>query len=119
MSNKTIYSMTAYIKDKKGNILSFGKNSYIKTHPTMYRLGKKVGYLKGERINLHAEIDAINKCRNIEKAHTIEVFNYSESKQQYLASKPCAICMLAISKTPVKVIKYFDSNGEFVKEYIR
>jgi deoxycytidylate deaminase len=114
MANKTIYTMTAYIKDKKGNVLSVGKNSYIKTHPVMFKLGKQVGYKLGERINLHAEIDAINKCKNLSKAYSIEIFNYSESKDKYLPSKPCAICTLAISKTPIKFIKYFEDDEQIV-----
>ena len=41
MATKTKYVVTAYIKDKKGRVLAIGKNSYIKTHPEMVKLGKK------------------------------------------------------------------------------
>jgi hypothetical protein len=30
---KTRHELTAVIYDRKGNVLSIGKNSYIKTHP--------------------------------------------------------------------------------------
>lgn len=117
-NNNTAYTLTAIIRDKKGRILSIGKNSYIKTHPIMLRLAEKVGYTKGEKVNLHAEIDAINKCQNLGKAYSIEVFNYSERSKTYKQSRPCSICMLGISKTPIKIIKYMNKNLESVTEKI-
>jgi deoxycytidylate deaminase len=56
---------------------------------------------------IHAEVDAIVKCRNIKDAFSIEVYNYTENGNPAL-SKPCPLCMSLINKTPIKVIKYHD-----------
>ena len=91
-SNKTQYVVTAYIKDKKGRVLAIGKNSYVKTHPEMVKLGKKVGYLNNEKPFIHAEIDAINRCVNLDKAHLIEVYVCTDRSKVYRNSTPCSIC---------------------------
>lgn len=36
---KNQHVVTAYIYDKRGRMLSMGRNSYTKTHPTMVRIG--------------------------------------------------------------------------------
>lgn len=113
---KKRYSLTAIIKDKRGYILSIGKNSYIKTHPVMFHLGKKAGYSKGERVKLHAEIDSIIKCKNLERAYSIEVYNYSENTKKYTTSKPCPICMLGINSTNIKYVTYMNKSMELVTE---
>lgn len=117
-ANNTRYQLTAIIKDKKGRILSIGKNSYIKTHPMMYQLGKKVGYHKGEKINIHAEIDAINKCKNINKAYVMEIYNYSDRWNKYIPSKPCSICTLGIEKTPIRFIVYMNKELQMTTEQL-
>jgi len=111
-TTKTQYIVTAYIRDKKGRILSIGKNSYIKTHPRMVKLGKQVGYHNHEKRFIHAEIDAINKCPNLDRAHSIEIFVYSERSKEYRESSPCPICSLAIGLTDIKVIQYQDQEGK-------
>lgn len=114
--HRTFYNITAIIKDKRGRILSIGKNSYLKTHPIMLELSKLVGYHKNEKINLHAEIDAILKCNNLDKAHTMEIFNFSDRSDSYRASKPCEICMSAINKTKIRKLFYTTSDYEQVEE---
>lgn len=95
--------VTAIIYDKKGNILSIGKNSYIKTHPLQARLANSVG--KPKSIYLHAEIDAIIKCKDISKAHRIRVIRVLKNGE-YGNACPCSICREGISKTPIKEIEY-------------
>jgi deoxycytidylate deaminase len=63
---------------------------------------------------IHAEVDAIIKCRNIKDAYSIEVFNYTERGNPAM-SKPCPLCMSLINKTPIRVIKYHDKEE---KQYI-
>jgi deoxycytidylate deaminase len=96
-----IQYITALIKDKKGNVLSIGQNNYIKTHPYQAECAKKAGH--PEKIYLHAEIDAIIKCKDISKAHSIHIFRKGKSTE-YLLAKPCPVCVTAISQTPIKKV---------------
>lgn len=118
IKGKAIY-LTAFIKDKKGNILSIGKNSYFKTHPMMVKLARLFGEFSSSKVFIHAEIDAITKCQDLSKAHMIEVYRYSETKRRYVTSNPCKICRTGIEKTPIKYIKYIDNKGEMITERIK
>lgn len=104
-------NMTALIKDKRGNIISIGKNSYVKTHPKMIKIAKRIGESNLHRIYIHAEIDAIVKCSNLERAFSIEVYRINK-KIGYICSRPCIICATAILETDIKLIKYFNENKE-------
>jgi deoxycytidylate deaminase len=97
------YSITAIIYDKKGNVLSIGKNSYTKTHPIQAKHAELVG--EPHKIFLHAEMDAIIKCRDIDKAYKIVVLR-TEKDGTYANSCPCKICQHAISLTPIKIIEH-------------
>lgn len=97
-------NLTAYIFDKRGRVLSIGKNSYVKTHPLQGKHAQKVG--NPERIYLHAEIAAIAKCRSLNKAHRILITRFGAGGEPRLA-RPCEICMSAIKATKkIKVIDY-------------
>lgn len=95
--------ITALIKDKRGRILSIGKNSYEKTHTLMKIHGDKTGIINKE--HLHAEVAAIVRCKDLSKAHSIHVYRYS-SKGVPLTAKPCPICESAIKAAGIKNI-YF------------
>jgi deoxycytidylate deaminase len=97
------HNLTAIIYDKRGNVLSIGKNSYTKTHPLQAQFAKQAG--EDEKIFLHAEIDAIIKCQNISKAHKISIFRVAR-QGGYALAKPCKICQTALSKTPIKIIEH-------------
>ena len=96
------WQTTATILDKRGIILSVGTNSYSKTHPIQAHYAKLAGM--DYKIYLHAEIDAIIKCPCIDKAHRIVVVRYTRSG--FGMAKPCPICQLAISNTPIKRIEW-------------
>jgi len=96
-------NITAIIYNKKGHVLSIGKNSYIKTHPL--QAWHAVMTDQPSRIYLHAEIDAIIKCRDLNKAYKIVVTRLNRRGATMLA-KPCAICQSAISKTPLQVVEH-------------
>ena len=97
-------NITAIIYDRKGKILSIGKNSYVKTHTLQARYAKKVG--KEEAIYLHAEIHAITKCANLKDAYRISVFRY-DAHGNPVNSKPCQICEAAIRElTNISVIEH-------------
>jgi deoxycytidylate deaminase len=102
MSTKK-YNITAIIYDKRGNILSIGKNSYVKTHPLQARYATQVG--EPQKVFLHAEIDAIVKCKTISRAHKIVVFRYYEDGTPAMA-KPCKVCRQAIRKTHIKYVEH-------------
>ena len=99
--------MTAIIYDKKGRILSIGKNSYIKTHPMQDKYNKMAGkgYSAYGYAYLHCEIDAINRCKNLDKAYKIRVTRVRRDGSYGMAC-PCKACAIAISHTPIKVIEH-------------
>lgn len=97
------YQVTAIIYDKRGQVLSVGKNSYIKTHPLQAHHAQQAG--EPHKVFLHAEIDAIIKCQKIKKAHKLVVFRFLEDGSPAMA-RPCVVCNEAIKKTPIKVIEH-------------
>ena len=109
-----IQNITAFIFDKKGRILSIGKNNYKKTHTKMYLLTKEAKRDHLNTIYLHAEIDAILKCRNLDLAYRILVIRIRSNGKKGLA-KPCPICETGISKTNIKILEYSDNNEEIVR----
>ena len=96
-------NITAIIFDKKGRVLSIGKNSYIKTHPTQARYARAVGL--PEKQFLHAEIAAIIKCKSLEKAHRILVTRINKKGKPALA-KPCLVCEVAIREAGIKEVDW-------------
>jgi deoxycytidylate deaminase len=94
------YSITAIIYDKRGNILSVGKNSYVKTHPLQAQYAERAG--EPYKVFLHAEIDAIIKLRASAKAHRMVIFRYLEDGSP-ASAKPCKICQQALAKTKIIV----------------
>jgi tRNA(Arg) A34 adenosine deaminase TadA len=97
------FSVTAIIYDKKGNVLSVGKNSYVKTHPLQAHYARRAG--EPYKVFLHAEIHAITRCADLDKAHRIAIFRYREDGSPAKA-EPCKICAQAIAKTNIKVVEH-------------
>lgn len=98
--------ITAVIFDRKGKVLSFGKNSYVKTHTLQAKHAHKVGL--PDKQFLHAEIHAITRCKDLSKAHRILVTRYGKSGQPLLA-KPCPVCQSAIESVGISIIEYTKS----------
>jgi tRNA(Arg) A34 adenosine deaminase TadA len=99
----SLQDITAIIYDRKGRVLSIGKNSYIKTHPLQAKYANKVGL--PEKQYLHAEIAAIVKCRDLAKAHKIEVLRVGRDGS-FLLAKPCPVCQSAIKASGIKHIEH-------------
>jgi deoxycytidylate deaminase len=97
------HEITAIIYNKRGRVLSIGKNDYIKTHPLQKKHAVQVGQPYKEHI--HAEVAAIIKCRDLSKAYKIKVFRFSADGNPALA-KPCAICCSAIEAAGIKHIEH-------------
>lgn len=97
------HDITAIIYDKRGNVLSIGKNSYIKTHTLQARYAREVG--EDYKIYLHAEVHAITRCKKIDQAHRILITRY-DSNGQPVSARPCMICQTAIANTGIKIIEH-------------
>jgi tRNA(Arg) A34 adenosine deaminase TadA len=96
-------NVTAFVYDKKGNLLSVGRNSYVKTHPLQAKAARAVKQEK--RIFLHAEIAALVKVRFWEDAFRMEVFRYGADGRA-LTARPCPICDHVIKQTGIKRIEH-------------
>ena len=94
---------TALIYDKRGRIISIGKNSYVKTHPLQAKHARLAG--DPERQYLHAEIHAIVRCRALSKAHRILITRFDRQGNPVLA-KPCPVCMSAIRAAGIDIIEH-------------
>lgn len=105
----TKQEITAIIYDRKGRVLSVGKNSYVKTHTLQAKYAKKVGL--PDKQFLHAEIHAISKCRDLDKAHKIVVTRFGKKGQPLLA-KPCLICQSAIESVGIKIVEWSVETGD-------
>lgn len=88
-------SITAICYDKRGRILSIGKNSYVKTHPLQAKYAKITG--ETQKIYLHAEIAAIVRCRDPSKVEKIRVIRLNKYGQP-MNARPCKICEQAIKE---------------------
>ena len=101
--SKTRFDITAMIYDKRGRILSIGKNSYFKTHPYQAKCAEQVGL--PHKQFLHAEIHAIVKCKQLDKAHKIVVMRFDKQGNARNA-KPCPVCQSAIEATGIKIVEH-------------
>ena len=95
--------ITAILYDKKGRILSVGRNSYVKTHPFQAKSAQAVG--EEHKIYLHAEIDALVKAKTWEKAHKLVITRFSRDGKPALA-KPCKVCQHALKLAGIKHIQH-------------
>ena len=100
---RTKFELTATIFDKRGRILSIGKNSYTKSHPVQKHHAERVGL--PDKIFLHAEIAAIVKCRQLHKAHKILVTRFDRDGNP-ASAKPCRVCREAIKSVGIEVIEH-------------
>lgn len=97
------YNITAIIYDKRGRVLSVGKNSYVKTHPLQAHHARQAG--EPYKIFLHAEIHAISRCSDLSSAYSIKIFRFS-SDGSPAPAKPCAICCSAIKAANIKIVEH-------------
>lgn len=103
------YSVGSIICDKKGNILSFGTNSYCKTHPMQKQFNMKISEHK---LFLHSEIDALVKLRS-DNAHTMILARVTKTGMIKI-SKPCNGCFEAIKENGIKKVYYTNDFGDLV-----
>lgn len=104
MSNRTRQqTITAFIYDKRGRLLSMGRNSYVKTHPLQARIAAQVG--EDRKIFLHAEIAALVRCKDWTKMEKMTVVRLNKEGRP-LPAKPCSICQEAIKQSGIKYVEY-------------
>ncbi len=100
---KTRHALTAVIYDKRGRVLSIGQNNYVKSHPMMAKYAREVGLHK--KIFLHAEVQAILRCKDLSKAHRIFVSRFGRTGLP-LNAKPCPICQSAIKAAGIQIVEH-------------
>ena len=103
MAYKNRMALTAVIYDKRGKVISVGQNSYVKTHPLQAKHAAKVG--TPDKKFLHAEIHAIVRCRDLDRAHKIVVSRWDKKGRPALA-KPCPVCMSAIEAAGIEIVEH-------------
>lgn len=101
--SKQRFDMTAMIYDKRGRVLSVGKNSYVKTHPYQAKCARNVGL--PDKQFLHAEIHAIVRCKQLHRAHRIVVMRFDSTGKPKNA-KPCPVCESAIEAAGIKIVEH-------------
>lgn len=96
-------AITAICYDKRGRILSVGRNSYVKTHPMQAKLAAECG--KPGNIYLHAEIHALIQVRDWSKVDKMTVVRLN-SKGEPMNAAPCPICRKMIQLAGVKNVEH-------------
>lgn len=98
------YDLKATVYDKKGNVLAIGYNSYTKTHPMMYRFGKKTKQHPA-KVFLHAEVAACIKAMKVGVPYSINIERYNKNGDP-MNARPCEICQAVIELAGIKKITY-------------
>lgn len=111
MANK-FFEIIAHACDKRGRIIAVGKNNYKKTHPLQKHFADIVK--DPHKHFLHAEIDALIKCKG-KVPHSLHVYRYSSEGKMVLA-KPCIICQAAIKAFGVSKV-FYTTNNQTIEEF--
>ena len=103
MQKRGEFNLKATLYDKRGRILSVGTNSYSKSHPLQGKFAVEAG--KPDAIFLHAEIDALRKCKDWSTIRKIKIERYDTKGHPRLA-KPCKVCEHAIKSIGIPEVEY-------------
>jgi len=101
------YTIYAAILDKKGQIISIGKNSFIKTHPKQFSYNQ---YSNPFKLFLHAEIDALLKNKT-DNGYMMIIARMTKTGL-IRSAKPCIGCFNAIQESNIKKVYYTNNEGE-------
>ncbi len=96
------YRVAAACYDKKGRVISYGTNSYTKTHPKQLQYAREAGCESKQF--LHAEIAALVKCRGT-KPYKIKIIRVNK-KGELRNAKPCPLCDLGIRAAGIRLVEY-------------
>lgn len=97
------HHVIATVLDKRGRVLSIACNSYDKTHPLQAKYASMCGL--PHKQYLHAEVAAILRVKDIDKAHSIRVERYN-AKGEPVCAKPCVICQRVIDAAGIKNVEW-------------
>jgi YD repeat-containing protein len=103
MTKRNRQNITAFVYDKRGRLLSVGRNSYIKTHPMQARMAREAG--EDEKIYLHAEIDALVKVRDWGLAHKLVITRFTKDGNP-ASARPCKVCERMIKLVNIKEVQH-------------
>lgn len=97
------------IVDKLGHVISSGYNGQPRgmTHCTEENPCPAFDNADLSCVAIHAEINALIRCPDIEKAYAI-----------YITTAPCDKCRLAIQNTVIEKIFYYDENRGYCMDKI-
>lgn len=98
------HNVTAIIYDKRGRVLSVGRNSYVKTHPLQAKASKAVGD-SIHKVYQHAEVNALVKLKDWSKAYEMMIDRRLKDGSPGLA-KPCKACQWLIKQAGIKQVNY-------------
>jgi len=99
----TVQNVTAFAYDRKGRLLSMGRNSYVKTHPLQARAAREVG--EHYKIFLHAEVAALVKVKDWSRVHRLVVTRYNKDGVPVIA-KPCRVCQRVINLAGIEQVEH-------------
>ena len=94
--------VTAIAYNKRGRVLSIGKNSYVVTHTLQAKYANRAGM--PESVYIHAEIDALVKARG-QQVYAVLVMRHGSDGKPANA-KPCKICQLALKDFGVTRVRH-------------
>lgn len=95
--------------DNHGRIISYGFNSYNKTHPHQAKFAIRLN--KPDKVFLHAEISCMIKADK--KIETLIVTRLNRSKKCCMA-EPCPVCKLAIKEAGIENVYYTNYSGNLI-----
>lgn len=103
------YRLAAVVYDDRFRPISFGTNSYIKTHPLQAQFSSHP-----LKVFVHAEIQALVRA-NGRRKHGIMVLRIDRFRRLQLA-RPCKSCMAAVLESGIREIVYSNRDGKLVRE---
>lgn len=104
MKSNQQQNITAIIYDKRGRILSVGRNSYVKTHPLQARAAYAVGE-SDKKVYQHAEVNALVKLKDWSKAQKMVIQRFTKDGKSAL-SAPCRCCQWVIEQAGIPEVEY-------------
>jgi len=100
----------AVIADSTGQLIASGYNGQPRgaKHCTLEEPCPAFKDIKLSCNAIHAEINALISCGDVNKAFAI-----------YVTTKPCDKCMLSIKNTAIELVFYPDGRGDYYMEKIK
>lgn len=98
------FNVTAVVYDKRGRILSVGRNSYVKTHPLQARAASMTGESE-HKVYQHAELNALVKLKDWSKVAKMVISRHTKDGKPALAA-PCKCCQWVLEQAGITNVEY-------------